>query len=309
MGVAVGMLRKRDGGPEQDSPLSDTDRAAAWACFLAAELPDVDVFFGGGPMGSLQFHRGWTHSLPAAPLIALAATGLVKLVWREARLRTVYSWSLISLLLAHLVNDWATGWGTRLLLPFTQVRYGLDYVPIVDLLYTVPLIATVIYAWRRPAARRKAAAALLTYLGLYTFAYRGVSHFLVDRAVAQAYAGKPVTKIQVSPNMFNPVAWQFVVDLGDRYDAGSAVPFGPVVADRTEAIAPDDPVTKAVRTAPELKPFFDQFRYPVIRYEKVADGYAVTLADIRYQLRGRGITYQALLNADLQVTRIVDGGF
>lgn len=302
------MLRRRDGGPEHDSPPSDTDRATVWACFLAGEMPDLDMFLGSGPMDQYVYHRGFTHSLTAAPLIALLAAGLVKLIWRQARVGTVFLWSLAAVLLGHLATDWITGWGTRLLLPFSDRRLGLDWVPIIDLFFTLPLLAAVLLAWRRPRLRRRLMAGVLAYLAVYVVGYRGLSHTLVEQAVAAAYRGQPVARLQVSPDLFNPLAWRFAVDLGDRYEQGLAYPFGAVAADRTVAKLPDgDPVVQMVRAAPELRPFFDQFAFVQIAYEKIGPGYEVTLSDVRYNVGGRSFAYRVELSATGQVVRISGG--
>lgn len=307
LGAAIGMLRPRDGGPEHDAPASHTDRAVVWACFLAAEAPDLDVFFGSGPMAGLAYHRGWTHSLAAAPLMALVAAGLTRLIWRRARFRTVFLWSLAAVVFGHLVNDWMTGWGTRLLLPWSEARLALDWVPIVDLLYTLPLLAAVLLAWRRPRLRQRAMLAVLAYLAVYGGGYRGAASALVSRAVGHHYAGRPVQQVRVAPDLFNPLAWQFTVDLGDRYEQGRAYPFGPIRPLRVEAKPPEDDVLRAVRQAPELKPFFDQFSFPLVSYRPAAGGYQVTLGDVRYQMPGRGLSYQVFLGPDLQVRSVGRG--
>lgn len=307
LGLTIGMLRRRDGGLEHDAPLSDTDKAVMWATLAAAELPDIDVFFtiGKGPMAEYAIHRGWTHALLMAPVVALVATAATMLIWRKAKAGTVYAWSLGAVLVAHLTNDWFTGWGTRLLLPFSQARVGLDWVGIVDLLYTLPLLIAVIAAWKRPQLRRRAAATVLSYLAVYAIGYRGVTHTLVERAVAAHY-GQAAQQVRVSPNMLNPLAWQFTVDLGDRFEQGTAYPFDNIAPSRTAAKLPEtDPVVQALRSAPELKPFFEQFHFVQITYRKEGGGYAANIGDIRYGAAGRGgMSYTVRLGDDLRVVDI-----
>jgi len=308
MGLAIGMLRRRDGGPERDRPLSPTDKAVTLATFAAAELPDVDIFFGKGPMAGLEYHRGWTHALVAAPALALVAAVVAKLIWRKARFGTVYAWSLGSIFIAHLLNDWFTGWGTRLLLPWSEARVGLDWIPIVDLLYTVPLLAAVIMAWRRPTMRQKAALSVMLYLAAYAVGFRGLTHTITDGAVAERYTGQAVQKSSLSPSIFNPLAWTYAKDLGDRYEVGTAYPWG-VREPQIIAKAPQDQVIRAVRNAPELQPFFAQFRFPVMTYKAAGDGYQVSLADVRYQMRGRGMSYAVKLRSDLTVLEVSESGW
>lgn len=309
LGVALGMARPREGGPEHDAPLTDTDKALPWATFAAAELPDIDIFYGKGPMAELAYHRGITHALLVAPLGALIAAVAAKLLFRKARFGTLYLWSFASLLMTHLFADWLTGWGTRLLLPFSNARLGLDWVPIVDWPVLLVLITGVVLAWRRPALRRKATVTVLAVVSLFWLGYRGTAHTLVDREVAQRYAGQPVVKFQVSPDLFNPFKWSYTVDLGDRYVQGDGYAWGLTPATANLAKPPEDDVTRAVRSAPEVKPFFDHFKYPVVEYRTVPDGYEVSLGDVRHQMAGRGMQYTVHLTRDLRVSSVGQAGF
>ncbi|HYG57091.1 MAG TPA: metal-dependent hydrolase [Symbiobacteriaceae bacterium] len=308
LGAAIGMLRLRDGGPERDRPVSHTDKAVVWAAFIASELPDGDIFFGEGPMDYLRIHRGLSHGLVVAPLLALAAAMVTKLVWRQARFWTVFAWSLVSVVLVHLFPDWLTGWGSQLLQPFSAAKLGLDWVPIVDWLALLALLPAVLAAWRKPRLRRKLTAGVLAFVAVYWLGYRGIAHTLVDGQVAERYDGQPVVQQRVSPNLFNPLAWEYVVDLGDRYELGKGYAWGLAEGVRSVPKAPADDVIQAVRTAPELKPFFDHFFYPVMTYTKVPDGFAVELGDVRYEASGRGMRYSVLLSPDLKVIS-VGGGF
>lgn len=305
LGITIGMLRRRDGGPEADRPLSHTDKAVAWAAFAAAELPDIDTFFGGGPMEYLDMHRGWTHALVMAPVVAAVATVGTKLIWRQARVGTVYLWSLLSVLVAHLFDDWLTGWGTRLLLPFSDAKLGLDWVGIVDLLFLLPLAVAVWRGWKVPGLRRRMAQAVLCWLFAYGVVYRGAAHTLAVQHVEDRYAGQGVERVQVSPNLFNPAAWSYAVDLGDRYEQGAVYPWGlPAAAPAVTVKASEDQVIAAVRAAPELKPFFDHFKFPLITYRPVNGKYLVSMVDIRYQMAGRGMSYDVWLDEQLAVTAV-----
>ena len=309
LGIAIGMLRRRDGGPENGgAPVTDTDKAVVWAAFLAAELPDIDIVFGSGPLDGFLWHRGPTHALVAAPVIAGIATLITRLIWRKARVGLVYLWSLAAVLIAHLLNDWMTGWGTRLLWPFTDARLGLDWVPIVDYLYTPPLLFALYLAWRKPHLRRKAIASILIYLTVYTFGYRGVAHSIVERNAERTYAGEPVHNLRVSPDLFNALLWRVTVDLPDRFEGGKAYPFGAITVTDTFPKLPEDEVIRAVRSAPELKPFFDQFAYVWIQYKPVADGYHVVMGDVRYRMAGRNMNFTVMLDQNLKVRSVTEGG-
>lgn len=310
LGAAVGMLRARDGGPENGEPLTDTDKAAVWAAFIASELPDIDVFFtGSDPMAYLDIHRGLTHGLVLAPVGAALAAGITKLLWRQARYGTLFLWSLAALVGVHLLPDWLTGWGTLLLAPFSQVKAALDWVPIVDWVVIVALIPALMVAWRRPHLRRRLAAGALIGTALWWVGYRGVAHQLVQARVTARYAGQQTARINVAPDLFNPLRWRYTVDLGTAFEQGSGFPWGLTPAIQSTAKPAEDEVTRAIRAAPEVGAFFRHFKFPLITYARTEQGYQVQLVDIRYSMVSRGMFYYVLLDPNLKVTAISDRGF
>lgn len=58
---------------------------------------------------------------------------------------------------------------------------------------------------------------------------------------------------------------------------------------------------RAVRRAPELQPFFDQFSYVLIEYRQREGGYEVSLGDVRYRFGGSGLGTKVLLTPDLEL--------
>src|SRR5687767_11242625 len=90
LGLAIGALRGPDAAP--GARLTATDRATLLGCVVAAELPDLDYLWPAenAVLGALRAHRGLSHSLLFAPVVALAATLLMRVVFRDARLRSVF---------------------------------------------------------------------------------------------------------------------------------------------------------------------------------------------------------------------------
>jgi len=137
-------------------------RAAAYGA-LAGALPDVDVLFsiGGDFVDQLVTHRGITHSLFFAPVVGPA---LGWLIWYRERGRRPdpgpkIIWMLmISLaLLSHPLLDVLTAYGTQLLLPFSNARFAINAMPIIDPVYTGVLGLGLLLAWL-PALRSKVSA-------------------------------------------------------------------------------------------------------------------------------------------------------
>src|ERR1700756_186137 len=59
---------------------------ATLAMTLAAEAPDLDVFWGfRGPLVGFEHHRGITHTFIGAPVVALVTTAVIWLIHQARR--------------------------------------------------------------------------------------------------------------------------------------------------------------------------------------------------------------------------------
>ena len=122
---------------------------------IAGAMPDIDVFFAEDYFHNLQIHRGITHSLFFAPVVGPLLGFLIykfessrssELPDRE-RLK-YWMLAIFLALFSHPLLDVLTPYGTQLLLPFTDQRFALFAMPIIDPLYTVPLLVALVLAWR-----------------------------------------------------------------------------------------------------------------------------------------------------------------
>jgi inner membrane protein len=135
---------------------------ATLAMTLAAEAADLDVLWGfRGPVAEIEHHRGWTHTLAGAPVVALAT---VALVWIIHRLTTPASksglprspvatpasksglpgtpgvaprWLLLWFFaliaaLSHILLDYTVNYGVRPFFPFDPKWHAWSIVFIVD---------------------------------------------------------------------------------------------------------------------------------------------------------------------------------
>jgi len=133
-------------------------RATALAV-IAANLPDLDIVTGvNGSLCYLAHHRGFTHALFWAPLVALAALPIWWLLARKQAL-TSRHWIgayLVALtaIFSHLGLDFLNVYGIRLHLPFSADWPRLDLVNIVDIwIWAIllvcalgPLLARLVYS-------------------------------------------------------------------------------------------------------------------------------------------------------------------
>jgi inner membrane protein len=119
---------------------------AALAGALFAVLPDIDyVFIFWDRLAFIRYHRGFTHSLVALPLFALAGALIGRFLGGPRWFKPLFILGLI-VLASHLLLDLATSYGTQILSPFSRRRFTLDWVFIIDPYLTALLAAGAISA-------------------------------------------------------------------------------------------------------------------------------------------------------------------
>lgn len=180
-------------------------RGALLTGMLAAMLPDLDILFLHSQLDYLRFHRGWTHSFLVMPLFALAVALAVRLVFRGARLVTLWLFAAIGIA-SHILFDWITSFGTMFFFPLSHARYSLDWVFILDPVFTgivvATLLATLLFRRRGRAVAAAGAALLVAYIGLC-----GILH---ARALAQwRRLDRPPDGVRVAvlPQFLSPFRW------------------------------------------------------------------------------------------------------
>lgn len=276
LGLAVGALRR----PDRDSV------AVLVSCALAAELPDLDYLWPADDsvLHSLRAHRGLSHSLLAAPVVALACAAFTKLVFKSAPVRTLFLWSLPAVLFAHLFADAWTGWGTRLLLPFSDARVTLDWMMVVDPLFTLPLLVGALWGIRRRALLRGALLSGAAVSCFYLGARIAIRAQLTTR-VAAAYPSAEM--IAVFPSWFGPTHWRYVAVLPQRYAAGRVNVLGAPQEQAAHPRSTRDQLSPLARSNDTVGEALDWARFPVVTEQpRRPSGARLSIADLRYHLNG-----------------------
>ncbi len=127
--LAVGVVAARIYGPFAGDGPGMRKPFLIW-CWLSF-LPDFDVIahaFGVRYSDQLG-HRGWTHSLAFAALLAALAGGVA--AWRKYPVVKTAGWTLV-VVASHALLDMLTdgGLGCALFWPFTPERYFFGWTPI-----------------------------------------------------------------------------------------------------------------------------------------------------------------------------------
>jgi len=120
---------------------------------LAGFIPDLDVLVTPimermghhDEFSRWKYHRHVTHSLWFGPVLgSLMGWGLWK--WYEKQVGHLLPWIAVMILalLTHPLLDTCTIYGTQLLAPFSDHRYFISSVSIIDPFYSLPLIFSLI---------------------------------------------------------------------------------------------------------------------------------------------------------------------
>ncbi len=163
----------------------------------------------GDYFDQLVSHRGITHSLFFAPVVGPLIGWLA---WRSSAARRKESgqpaelraWILAMTLalFSHPLLDFLTPYGTQLLQPFSDARFAVAAMPIIDPIYTLVLLAGLIAGYRfRAAGGRIATATLLVscaYLGYGWHLNEGAERFARAQLAAQ---GVPHIEVAAFPTI------------------------------------------------------------------------------------------------------------
>lgn len=189
---------------------------------LAAAFPDIDFVAGwAGEMAYLRHHRGVTHSLLLAPLWAWLLAWTMSRWFESTRTRrqgwkSLYALTLAGILI-HIAGDWITQFGTMLLAPLSDARFGLGAMFIIDLVFTGLLLAGLVGAALFPRRRWPAVAGLAA-----ASAWVGVAWDARQDALeaGRAYAerrGVAVQALEAMPRPASPFNWTVSVFDGERF--------------------------------------------------------------------------------------------
>ena len=217
-----GALIARATAPKDAPPRSIPRRVAAG--FFAAAAPDLDFVLGFvSPLVYLEQHRGPTHSVLLLPLWALLLSWALAKILREPDGRTA-GWRALYGVAAlgigvHILGDLITSFGTIILAPFSDARFGWGTTFIIDLWFSGIVLAGLLLAtiWRRSRVPAVAASVVLVcYVGFQAVLKEHALDFAREYARLQGLQKAEVTAI---PRAVSPFNWTVYVsdELAHRY--------------------------------------------------------------------------------------------
>lgn len=188
---------------------------------LAATFPDIDYLLHAvSEMSYLRGHRGVTHSLLLLPLWALLIAWLMpRLVRRSGQgvdWRAFYAVACAGIAI-HIAGDLITQFGTMILAPLSDRRFGFGTTFIIDLPLTGILLAGLLAS---AAARRSRWPAAVGLLALCVWVGVGALGRAEALAAARGYAasrGIAAVAVDAAPRPASPFNWTAIVFDGERY--------------------------------------------------------------------------------------------
>lgn len=191
---------------------------------ILGTLPDLDVIVGLflNPVDGVLIHRGVSHSLLLYLFLSpLLGTIISKIEQKKISIFTATSmvfWCLFT----HVLLDMFTSWGTQILWPL-NTRFALKTIFVIDPLYTIPLLITVIMAWKTKEiiGRKKwiirglliSSGYLVLSCFIKLFALNQFKNALQQQKISY-------TEIIVKPTAFNLVLWNANVATPTAYLLG-----------------------------------------------------------------------------------------
>lgn len=205
------------------------NKALLWGA-IAGTIPDLDVLYikliGGDAIDEIVLHRGFSHSILFAFLMAPILGWLVNWLYKKKQQAdfkgwtTLFFWSIFT----HPLLDSLTTYGTQLFLPFSDYRVSIASVFVVDLFYTLPFLLCVIGV--SMLARTNSKRRLLNYVGLglsSTYLLIGLlNKYLATQVFEHDLANKPdkMELVFTGVTPLNIVLWYGVAETEDSFHVG-----------------------------------------------------------------------------------------
>ena len=184
-------------------------------------IPDLDIVVGKflSDVGGVAIHRGLSHSLLffvfLSPVLGWVISKIEKnkISFKSASLLAF--WCLVT----HVFLDLFTSWGTQILWPL-DYRFALKTIFVIDPLYTIPLLISLIFVWKNKDSliRRKYVIRGLVISSSYLLLTCVLKLFAVHQ-FENALQNQKLTyqELIVKPTAFNCILWNANVATSEGY--------------------------------------------------------------------------------------------
>jgi len=242
---------------------------------VSANIPDIDILaIVRGPLYYFEQHRGITHSIAAAPVMAFLPVLLACAFGRTMR-GWAAAWGISMIGVAsHLLLDWTNTYGIRFLFPFSSQWFHLDLNNLFELL----VWAALLLGWLGPMVGKLVSSEIgaksgqgrgMAIFALSFFLIFDFGRFLLhQRAIeilnSRLYRDGPPTRVAAFPTGgVNPLEWQGWIERPEfvmRFLLNVRQEFDPDAGSIIYKAMPG-PAIDAARQAPQVQVFLKFAQY------------------------------------------------
>ena len=197
---------------------------------IGGTIPDLDVFIGkllyNNEIQAMAFHRGFMHSILFAVLGAFLFGWITyKLYNTGVRKETTtiknWIWLFFLSIFTHPILDCFTPYGTQLFVPFSDYRVAFNTISVVDPLYTVPFLLSLIIMmfFNRKRTRRTWWLKAGIYVSSAYMFFTIINKFYIDSVFRKSFekAGIPYNRFSAQPTILNNILWYAVAESNTQY--------------------------------------------------------------------------------------------
>ena len=188
---------------------------------ILGTIPDLDIVVGKfmSDVDGVAIHRGLSHSLLffafLSPILGLVISKIEKDKINFKSASILAFWCLAT----HVFLDLFTSWGTQILWPL-EYRFALKTIFVIDPLYTIPLIISLIFVWKNKdfLLRKKYVIRGLVISSSYLFLTCILKFFTVQQ-FEKALQNQKLTyqELIVKPTAFNCILWNANISTSEGY--------------------------------------------------------------------------------------------
>jgi inner membrane protein len=184
---------------------------------VAGLLADADILLRStsDPLLTIEYHRHFTHSLVFIPIGAVVAMLiLLPFLYRRITVPRLYLFCLLGYSMSGVL-DACTSYGTHLFWPFTDERVALNIISIVDPVFSLILLVTLVLGLRSTGRQVVGVGLLLAlvYLGIGFGQLQRAEQIALELASSRGH--QPVHLV-VKPTLANLVLWRSVYMTADH---------------------------------------------------------------------------------------------
>ena len=188
---------------------------------ILGTIPDLDIVVGKflSDVEGLAIHRGLSHSLLFFVVLSPVLGWVISKIEKNRISLKSASLLVFCCLVTHVLLDLFTSWGTQVLWPLNH-RIALKTIFVIDPLYTLPLLVSLIFVWKNVEyqIRRKNVIRGLVISSSYLLLTCLLKLFAVHQfEKALQYQNIAHQELIVKPTAFNCILWNANVSTTKGY--------------------------------------------------------------------------------------------